>query len=132
MIKKIILDTNAYSALVSGDQKVLEVVERANQVMMSPICIGELLAGFVKGSKESTNRSLLSDFLKKPTVQITSISGETAEWYANIYSDLKKNGTPIPINDVWIAAQAMETGTMLITYDHHFQLVPGLRIWKFQ
>lgn len=132
MNKKVLLDTNAYSALVSGDQRVLEFIERANQVIMSPICIGELLAGFVQGSKESTNRSLLSDFLKKPTVQTASISGETAEWYANIYSDLKKNGKPIPINDVWVAAQTMESGAVLVTYDHHFKDVPGLRIWKFQ
>ncbi len=129
-MKKILLDTNAYSALMIGHSAVLEEIESSHQVIMSPICIGELLAGFIKGSKEAKNRSILAKFLQQPTVSVPSITAETAEWYANIFAILQKNGTPIPINDVWIAAQSQELGAKLITLDQHFQHIPGLRLWK--
>lgn len=131
-MRKILLDTNAYSALAVGNGDVLEEIEKAHQVIMSPICIGELVAGFIKGSKEAKNRSMLAKFLEQPTIYVAPITSETAEWYAIIFSRLQKNGAPIPINDVWIAAQSQEHGAQLITQDQHFQTVPGLNIWKFR
>lgn len=129
-MKKVLLDTNAYSALALGNRSVLEAIEKAQQVIISPICVGELIAGFIKGSKESHNRTILSTFLQHSTTQVSPITADTADWYANIFTQLQSAGTLIPINDVWIAAQAMEHGAMLITFDRHFQVVPGLLLWK--
>lgn len=72
---------------------------------------------------------LLEKFLSQPNVHMPDITRETAEAWKTIRLVLRKNGTPIPINDVWIAAQAMETGSVLVTYDDHFAAVPGLRTW---
>jgi tRNA(fMet)-specific endonuclease VapC len=125
-MKKVLLDTNAYSALMTGDAQILQTLESTHQVLISPICVGELLAGFKLGTKEKVNRNILSEFLKQPTVELAPITAETSEWFAKIFADLKQNGTPIPLNDVWIAAQAMEHGAKLLTLDKHFQVVPGL------
>ena len=128
-MKKIILDTNAYSAFLKGEVKVLNVLSGAETVYMSIIVIGELLAGFKGGSKEPKNRENLHRFLDKPTVSLLDATIETSEVFAIIKNTLKRSGTPIPINDVWIAAHAMETGSVLVTYDEHFKNIPGLRLW---
>ena len=129
-MKKVLLDTNAYSALMAGNTSIVRALERANQVLMSPVCLGELLVGFKLGTKASDNRALLAEFLKQPTVESISITAETAEYFAKVFTDLKQNGTPIPLNDVWIATQAMEHGAELLTLDKHFMVVPGLRLWN--
>jgi tRNA(fMet)-specific endonuclease VapC len=91
--------------------------------------LGELYAGFAGGTKGRENRQALQRFLSKPTVKILNATAETAEVFGHVKSDLKKAGNPIPINDVWIAAHAIETGAVVITYDSHFRKVAGLRIW---
>ncbi len=131
-MKKILLDTNAYSAFLKGDEKILNVLSGADTVYMSIIVIGELFTGFKGGIKETKNRDILHKFLDKPTVLILDATLETSEVFALIKNTLKKSGTPIPNNDVWIAAHAMETGSVLITYDEHFKNIPGLRLWDKQ
>ena len=128
-MKKILLDTNAYSCLLRGDQKVLEVLNRAEQVFFSVIVLAELYAGFKGGTREKENKQYLDGFLQKPSVEILPATQETSLIFAEVKSSLKKAGTPIPINDVWIAAHAFETGAWLITYDSHFSNVLGLRLW---
>ncbi|MCA9372885.1 type II toxin-antitoxin system VapC family toxin [Candidatus Woesebacteria bacterium] len=128
-MKKVLLDTNSYSALMVGNTTILSILESAHQVFMSPICLGELLAGFKQGNKEKANRNLMEQFLKKPTVHVAPLGRETSEWFAKVFTDLKQNGTPIPLNDVWIASQAQELGAELVSFDKHFQEVPGLRLW---
>lgn len=125
-MKKILLDTNAYSALMCSDQFVLKTIESADQVFMSPICLGELYAGFRLGSKERENRSILQKFLSQPTVRLVPVTAQTAEWFSTIFAQLKHQGTPIPLNDVWIAAQTQENGAELLTFDAHFRTVSGL------
>ena len=78
------------------------------------------------------NRMRLAEFLTKPTVRPLELSAETAEVYGQIKDALRRVGTPIPINDVWLSAQAIETGAVLITFDHHFSKVPGVRLWEPQ
>jgi tRNA(fMet)-specific endonuclease VapC len=107
----------------------LDSLARAGRVYVPVFVLGELLAGFRLGTKEKPNRQLLERFLTKPTVAILDATRETAEYFGLIKSTLKKAGQPIPLNDVWIAAQALETGSVLITYDSHFAIVPGLRTW---
>ena len=87
---------------------------------MSIIVLGELFAGFRGGTRMKENRARLAGFLAKPTVRTLELSTETAEVYGQIKDALKKAGTPIPINDVWLSAQAIETGSVLITFDNHF------------
>lgn len=129
-MKKVMLDTNAYASFFAGDKAVLDVLAQAETVYMPVIVIGELYAGFRGGRKETDNRAKLAVFLKKSTVHVLNVTQETAQCFGEIKDRLKKAGTPIPINDVWIAAQALETGSVLITYDAHFAKVQGLRLWE--
>jgi tRNA(fMet)-specific endonuclease VapC len=129
-VKKILLDTNAYVALRRGDKEVLEVLARAETVFMSAIVLGELHAGFKGGNREPANRKELEEFNSCPTVRIVHVTQETAEIFGTIKHRLRTAGTPIPINDVWIAAHATESGAFLTTYDEHFARVPGLLLWR--
>jgi tRNA(fMet)-specific endonuclease VapC len=128
-MKKIILDTNAYTRLLTGEEDVLDVIGTAETVYMSIFVLGELHAGFAGGTKERGNKDTLNRFLLKPSVKILNATSETAEVFGVLKQDLKKAGTPLPINDVWIAAHALETGSILITYDGHFKKIAGMRRW---
>ncbi|MGZ5425246.1 MAG: PIN domain-containing protein [Candidatus Aminicenantales bacterium] len=129
-MRTVLLDTNAFVRFLAGDEKVLDSLAGAGRVYVPVFALGELLAGFRSGSKEKPNRQLLERFLAKPGVTILDATRETAEYFGLIKSALKKADQPIPLNDVWIAAQALETGSVLITYDSHFKIVPGLRVWE--
>jgi len=100
--------------------------EYYGSVQFSP----ELKAGFKAGTHGDLNRKILNAFIEKPSVAFLAAGEETADCYARIWSALRQAGRPIPTNDVWIAAQAMETGSVLITFDAHFAHVSGLRIWE--
>jgi tRNA(fMet)-specific endonuclease VapC len=128
-MKKILLDTNAYVHYLRGNEKVMTYLAQADCVYMSVFVLGELLAGFRAGGKEKDNRRILERFLLKSTVTVLDGTMETADIFGLVMASLKKSGTPIPINDVWIAAHALETGSILVTYDEHFASVPGLRLW---
>jgi len=128
-MKKIILDSNAYTRLLAGDEKVLDVVASTETVFMSIFVLGELHTGFLGGSKERENRDVLKRFLLKPSVKILNATLETAEVFGSIKNTLRRAGTPLPINDVWIAAHGVEAGSTIVTYDTHFKQVPGLRLW---
>jgi len=125
----ILLDTNAYTRYLRGDGRVLEALAKAGRVHMSVFVLGELFAGFRSGTKEKANRQMLEAFLAKPLVRVLDATRETADYFGLIKSALKKSGQPIPLNDAWIAAHALETGSVLVTYDAHFSFVPSLRIW---
>ena len=129
-MKKILLDTNAYTHLLAGDQDILEVLGEADTVWMSIFVLAELYVGFKGGSRESANRSLLRDFLRRSTVRILSATDDTAEIFASLKHQLKTAGTPVPINDLWIASHAVECGAQVITYDAHFRSIPGLLLWR--
>lgn len=125
-MKKIILDTNAYAGFLAGDKNVLASLGKAETVYMSVFVLGEIYAGIKGGTKEQKNKNILEKFLDKSTVLILDA---TSEIFGHIKHQLRKNGTLLPINDVWIAAHAMETGAVIISYDIHFLKVPGIRVW---
>jgi tRNA(fMet)-specific endonuclease VapC len=127
-VKRVLLDTNAYVRYLQGDQDVLHILSSAESVYLSIFVIGELLTGFKGGAKGARNRNLLEEFFRKSTVKILSATMDTAEFFSTIKNDLRRKGAPIPINDVWIAAHTMETGSMLITFDTHFREVSGLLV----
>ena len=129
-MKRILLDTNAYSEYLTGNQDVFHVISKADFVLISVIVLGELYAGFRGGNKCRENLEILRRFLSKPTVTDLPITEETSEIFGQTKNNLRITGTPIPINDVWIASQAIETGSVLITFDDHFENVKGLRIWE--
>lgn len=128
-MKSIVIDTNAYARLLAGEEIVLNVIGTAKIAYMSIFVLGELYAGFAGGTNERGNKDTLSRFLLKPTVKILNATSETAKIFGMVKQDLKMAGTPLPLNDVWIAAHALETGSTLITYDNHFKKIAGLRRW---
>jgi predicted nucleic acid-binding protein len=122
----ILLDTSAYSAMARGNKKVLDAVQTAENIGVNPVIIGELLSGFSQGTFASQNLKQLELFLDSPRCVVLPIVKESAQRYAHIYSALRKAGTPIPTNDLWIAATAMEHGLTVVTLDKHFALVPQI------
>ncbi|MCK4493469.1 MAG: type II toxin-antitoxin system VapC family toxin [Methylococcales bacterium] len=129
-MKKIVLDTNAYVGLLKGDEKILQILTIAKIVYLPVIVIGELQAGFNGGNQKHANKAVLEKFLSKKTVSIANVTQETAEIFGFVKNNLKIAGTPLPINDIWIAAQTIELGAIIVTYDAHFNKIAGLRIWE--
>jgi tRNA(fMet)-specific endonuclease VapC len=123
---KVLLDTNAYSALMRGDTSVADRVRKSEEVLMSAVVAGELLFGFRNGSRYVSNVKELETFLQNPYVAFLPVSWSTADRFRRVAMQLKQKGTPIPTNDIWIAAHAMETGADLISFDEHFGHVDGL------
>lgn len=125
-MRPILLDTNAYVAFKRGEPSAVEVVQYAETLIMSPIVLGELLGGFECGNKTKKNRDELQQFLQSSRVKLSSITSDTAIFYSQIYSSLKNKGNPIPSNDMWIAAQSLENGCVLYSYDKHFKVIDGI------
>jgi len=97
-----------------------------DQVWLPLIVLAEIKAGFYGGSQQHRNEVLLQSFLTRPTVGILYPARETAEHYARLFVQLKRAGTPIPDNDLWIAALVLEHDLQLITRDQHFKQIPQL------
>ncbi|ETX05985.1 type II toxin-antitoxin system VapC family toxin [Candidatus Entotheonella palauensis] len=123
---KRLFDTNAYVALKRGDPHVEELVRACELLYVSIIVLGELYFGFHDGSRRRHNLAELEQFLSHPYVSVALLSQTTADRFGRIATHLKRAGTPIPTNDMWIAAQAMELGVEVISFDAHFSRVPGL------
>ena len=122
----LLIDTNIYSYALRGDPEITRTLQQVSQIGISAISIGELLSGFKAGSKEKTNREQLKQFLDTPRVILFSVTEQTAEYYSLILDQLKANGTPIPTNDIWIAAVAFQNGLPVFTKDKHFSHIKGL------
>jgi tRNA(fMet)-specific endonuclease VapC len=119
-MRRLLLDTSAYSLFRRGHEKIYQELEWADHVFLNPIVIGELLAGFDRGRYKEKNRQELRTFIAETSVSVPPITDETSERYSLIYKDLKEQGKPIPTNDLWISAHAMELGTALMTADSDF------------
>ena len=123
---KLLLDTNTYSDLARGHSPLSHRVREAEAVLLSAVVAGELLGGFRRGTRFQENFAGLQRFLAQPRIHFLPVTWITAERYSRIYAALRRRGTPIPTNDMWIAAHAMETGAELLSSDPHFQYVEGL------
>jgi len=123
---KILLDTTAYVGFKRDISEVVNVITSAEQIFFSPIVLGELMFGFRNGTKFEKNMQELNRFLDHAAVALVPIGKVTSDRYSRIATQLKHQGTPIPTNDLWIAAQTMEHGAELISSDRHFEKVPGL------
>lgn len=129
-MKKIVLDTNAYRKFFTGDERIAKILVGAEEIILPVVVVGELLEAFKLGTREELNRVRLWEFLSEPGVRLGEAGMGTAEIYADIRVKLHRKGKPIPVNDVWIAAQAVENGAVLISYDEHFKEIAGLRVWE--
>jgi tRNA(fMet)-specific endonuclease VapC len=123
---RIALDTNVYSALKRGRAEAEDLVRRSHEVIVSAVVLGELSHGFVKGSRYEWNRRTLEEFLSNSLVRVVDVTSTTANYFGHIAADLDRRGKPIPTNDIWIAAHAMETGADLASYDPHFGEIQAL------
>lgn len=128
-MSNISLDTNAFHTLLENTA-LKEKIESSKEVFVSSVVLGELYYGYKGGDRENKNRQWLQYFLETAQISVLTVDEATAEYYAQIREELRKKGKPIPSNDIWIAAHAMQTGSVLITDDGHFDEVVGLRTWK--
>lgn len=124
---RVSLDTNAYSDLKRGTRWVREIAH-ATEVQMCATVLGEIRYGFALAKYEARNVSELEDFLKDPVVVQAEVSDRTASHYADLKRYLRMKGTPIPENDIWIAASCVERGVVLLTSDRHFERLPQVRV----
>ena len=125
---KVLLDSNAYSLLMRGHGEVADLVRRAEEVLFSAVVVGELMYGFRRGTQFERNAAELRSFLDSPYSAFVQVGPVTADRYSRIATALRAKGSPIPTNDVWIAAHAMETGADLVSADSHFEHVDGI-VW---
>jgi tRNA(fMet)-specific endonuclease VapC len=123
---KIMLDTSAYVGFKRNISEVVEVILNSEIILFSPVVLGELMFGFRSGSKLKKNMNDLNEFLNHDVVELVQLGKITSDRYSRIATQLRQQGTPIPTNDIWIAAQSIEHGTELITSDQHFEKINGL------
>lgn len=117
---RIALDSNRYNDLITGDEGVAGIVETADAVFLPFVVIGELRAGFGVGTRQVENEKLLRRFLMKDDVEILFADEQTTHHYASAFAQLRRQGTPIPTNDLWIAALVLQHDLSLCTRDRHF------------
>lgn len=120
------LDTNRLTDLFQGDTSLAEWLGACEEVWIPLIVLAEIQAGVYGGTQQHRNQVLLRKLLSKATVGVLLPGRETAEQYARLFIQLKRAGTPIPDNDLWIAALVLEHDLILITRDRHFQKIPQL------
>jgi predicted nucleic acid-binding protein len=125
-----VLDTSAYSGFNRGDKRLKSWFRTDNQIILPLIVVGELRAGFFLGAKRRENEELLQKLLDSPNVITATITNKTTVLFAEIYHRLRRAGTPIGTNDMWIAALALEHDSLLLTLDSDFYRVPDLLLAK--
>jgi tRNA(fMet)-specific endonuclease VapC len=126
MEMRVAVDTNRLTDLLRGDAQLAERLGACDEVWIPLMVLGEIKAGFHGGTQRHRNEALLQRFLAKATVSVLLPGRETAEHYARIFVQLKRAGTPVPDNDLWIAALALEHDLTLITRNQHFERISQL------
>jgi tRNA(fMet)-specific endonuclease VapC len=125
-VTRILADTSAYSAFFRGHPGVKALFQKVDEIVVNPVVLGELRAGFMAGAHRRKNERELDVFLRSSRVSIASVDEETSGCYAAIVHGLRTAGTPVPTNDIWIAASAMQHGLRVITTDRHFARIPQI------
>ncbi len=123
---RLALDTNAYVAFCRGDEGSVRLFRTADELYIPYVVLGELRAGFACGRQGKKNESMMQAFLNSPRVQILFADEETTHHYAHLFAQLRKAGTPIPTNDLWIASLALQHNLHLFSLDEHFSNIPQL------
>jgi tRNA(fMet)-specific endonuclease VapC len=120
---RLCLDTSAYSHFRRGSPEAVQAVTRAREILVPAVVLGELRAGFLLGSRPDENDQALVEFLAHPVVRVLDVDDEAATRYAEVFADLRRAGTPVPTNDLWVAALAIREGATVLTYDDRFRLI---------
>ncbi len=124
---EVVLDTNAYSDWIrKGHWKAM--ISRASRVWLPSVVLGELYRGFFSGNRFSENEAHLLKLLNQPAVGVLEISLEVARVYGELVHYLRRQGTPLPVNDIWVAASTIHCGGLLLTSDRHFENLPQVRV----
>jgi predicted nucleic acid-binding protein len=120
-----ILDTNALSALADGDEAFAEKMEAVSVPSLPSIVLGEFRYGILGSKFHGRYEGWLQNSLK--AFAVVSVDGATAEHYASIRFGLKSRGMPIPENDIWIAALALQYRLPVLSREKHFSFIPEIR-----
>ncbi len=126
-LARLVLDTSAYSWMRSGHDEVLDWIAGADSILLPVTVLGELKGAFSVGRRTMENRTALNEFLGEPFVSLLPTTRSVARRYGDIYVSLRRAGTPIAINDVWIGAAAIDCGGHLLTFDRDFERISGLQ-----
>ena len=134
-LRRVLIDTNAYTAFKQGVPEAVAVLRHAPEIALCATVLGELLAGFSCGTRAARNRRELADFIASSRVRQLPVDDDTAEYYAALFASLRKKGRPVPTNDLWIAAAALQHGYALFSLDGHFRemdnLIVGSQLEEF-
>jgi len=120
------LDTNRYVDLCKGVSTTVELLAAAERVFIPFVVIAELRAGFAVGRRASDNEAVLRRFLSKEGVRVLYADDRTTQQYAAVYRQLRRQGTPIPTHDLWIAALVLQHDLVLHSRDRHFDQLPQI------
>ncbi len=123
---RIALDTNRYVDLCKGVEATVALLEEAEAVLLPFVVVGELRAGFAHGRRGAENERTLRRFLMKDGVRVVYADDQTTHHYAAVYRQLRKQGTPIPTNDMWLAALVLQHDLALHARNQHFDHLPQL------
>ena len=124
-----VIDTNVLIDCFQRGGGAADAISDYDRILVCPAVIGEFKAGIDAVTKRGRKaKERLDEFLDDPAVEIVSCTDETAEYYARIFRALKESGTPLPTNDIWIAAAALERGATVLSGDRHFSRVPMLKV----
>ncbi len=123
---RVLVDSNRYRDFCEGVPSVVEIFRRANEIHIPFVVVGELRAGFACGTKSLANERTLTQFLDRSRVNLLLATEDTTRHYASLFRQLRAQGTPIPTNDLWIAALAVEHGLILLSRDEHFCHLPQI------
>lgn len=120
------VDTNRYVDFCKGDPAAVDIFQRAHEIYLPFIVLAELRAGFRCGSRGEENEKILIQFLNVSRVSVLYADDQTTHHYARLFFQLRKQGTPIPTNDIWIAALVIQHNLMLYARDNHFDYLPQI------
>jgi tRNA(fMet)-specific endonuclease VapC len=123
---KVALDTNRYVDLCKGLAETQALLEEAEAIMLPFVVIGELRAGFAHGRRQAENERILRRFLLTDGVRVMFADEQTTHHYASVFRQLRKQGTPIPSNDMWLAALVLQHNLALHARDKHFDRLPQI------
>ena len=124
----LLLDSNVVIRHINGTRDGSALFAGADAVYLSPVVLGECLAGLRNTNRDRNRRAKLELLLSCSNVAVPPLTAATATHYARLWQYLTDTGRPIPANDIWIAAHAMELAATLVTADRHFDAIPNLSV----